>query len=130
MSVVASDLTRSAAFYREAFAWQTLFEGDLDGYPLLHVGPGPLTDGGIWLHPRPADGAPSAPRAEPPLLVLYLDDTGELDDVLARLAAMDVHPHRGPFTDEAGDRYAHVHDPDGHDLVLAVVDDGTARHAD
>lgn len=119
MSVVSSDLGRSAAFYREAFAWQTLFEGDIDGYPLLHVGPGPLTDGGVWLHPATTAG-PRRADTPPPLLVLYVDDDAELDGVLERLASWDVRPHVGPVTDALGDRYAHVRDPDGHELVLAV----------
>lgn len=125
MSVVASDLPRSAAFYREAFAWQTLFEGDVDGYPLLHVGPGPLTDGGVWLHPSGTTG----PRGDagPPLLVLYLDDAAELDTVLGRLADLGTRPHVGPMTDPAGDHYAHVRDPDGHEIVLAAI---TPRQAD
>ncbi len=122
VSVVASDLHRSAAFYREAFAWQTLFEGDVDGYPLLHVGPGPLADGGVWLHPSATPRAPGThAAAHPPLLVLYLDDVRELDEVLGRLAGLGVRPHIGPLVDATGDRYAHVRDPDGHELVLAVL---------
>lgn len=121
VSVVASDLDRSATFYREAFAWQTLYDGDLDGYRLLHVGPGPLADGGVWLHPSATPTAPGAGGAtHPPLLVLYLDDAAELDEVLARLGRLGVTPHVGPLTDPSGDRYAHVRDPDGHELVLAV----------
>ncbi|MBD8078436.1 VOC family protein [Cellulosimicrobium arenosum] len=113
--LMVRDLDTSAAFWTQGLGFRTLFSGESDGFPLLHVGPGEVTDPGLWLVPLP-DGAASARRPGFPSLVLYVDD---LDATLARLAGVGVDPVAGPDTDpDDGDRFAHVLDPDGHRVVL------------
>jgi hypothetical protein len=113
---------RSRGLLREAFGFRTLYEGDIDGYPLLHVGPGGLTDPGLWIHPA-TDGAPVGRQTgDSPFLVLYLDDAAELDAVLercARLGGGTGEPLRE--SDETAERYAHVRDLDGNGIVLALL---------
>lgn len=121
-AVLARDIHATAGFYREAFGFRTLYEGEIDGYPLLHVGPGELTDPGLWIRPA-GDDAPVGRQADDgPFLVLYLDGDAELDAVLERcerLGAQAEKPLRA--SDETADRYAHVRDLDGNVIVLAVL---------
>jgi catechol 2,3-dioxygenase-like lactoylglutathione lyase family enzyme len=116
--LLCRDLEASAAFWRDGFGFGTLFRGESDGFPLLHVGPGRVDEPGLWLVPLP-DGASPLVRSGLPTLVLYVDD---LDAALGRLAAIGVEPVVGPGTDgESGDRYAHVNDPDGHRVVVVQL---------
>ena len=113
--LLCRDLEASAAFWAAGFGFGTLFRGETDGFPLLHVGPGRVDEPGLWLVPLP-DGAAPLVRHGLPNLVLYVDD---VDATLARLAALGVEPLVGPETDpESGDRYAHVNDLDGHRIVV------------
>ena len=122
--LLCHDLDASAAFWADGFGFRTLFRGETDGFPLLHVGPGRVDEPGLWLVPLPESGTPLV-RHGLPNLVLYVDD---LDATLDRLAAAGVTPFVGPDTDpESGDRYAHVNDPDGHRVV--VVQLGTVEPA-
>jgi catechol 2,3-dioxygenase-like lactoylglutathione lyase family enzyme len=116
------DLDVSAAFWADGFGFRTLFRGETDGFPLLHVGPGRVDEPGLWLVPRP-DGAVPLERHGMPDLVLYVDD---VDATLDRLAGLGVEPLAAPETDGAsGDRSAHVTDPDGHRIVVVRLG-GTA----
>ncbi|MBD5784811.1 VOC family protein [Cellulosimicrobium terreum] len=109
------DLEASTAFWSDGFGFRTLFRGDADGFPLLHVGPGGVAEPGLWLVPLP-DGERPLVRPGFPTLVLYVDD---VDATIARLAAVGVEPVVAPATDpETGDRFAHVLDPDGHRVVV------------
>ncbi|MFD2795906.1 VOC family protein [Promicromonospora vindobonensis] len=121
-SLLAKDIRVTAEFYREAFGFRTIYEGDNHGYPLLHIGPGGLADGGLWLH-RAREGAPLGRQAgDSPFLVLYLDDAAEMDAVLKRCSRLGVEPHSPLRADDAtGDLYAHVRDPDGAEIILAVI---------
>jgi len=114
--LLCRDLDASAAFWTDGFGFGTLFRGETDGFPLLHVGPGRVDEPGLWLVPLP-DGAAPLTRFGLPNLVLYVDD---LDASLARLAAVGVDPFVGPDED-AGDRFAHVNDPDGHRIVVVQL---------
>ncbi|WP_222843947.1 VOC family protein, partial [Cellulosimicrobium sp. CUA-896] len=76
---------------------------------------GRVDEPGLWLVPLP-DGAAPPDRHGLPDLVLYVD---HVDATLDRLAGLGVEPFEGPDTDAAsGDRSAHVHDPDGHHVIL------------
>jgi|GEM_PF-1662651 len=119
--LLCRDLDASAAFWADGFGFGTLFRGETDGFPLLHVGPGRVDEPGLWLVPLP-DGATPLVRTGIPTLVLYVDD---VDATVARLGAIGVEPIVAPETDPAtGDRYAHVDDPDGHRVVVVRL--GTA----
>ena len=116
--LLCRDLDASAAFWADGCGFGTLFRGETEGFPLLHVGPGRVDEAGLWLVPLPDGGAPLV-RHGLPNLVLYVDD---LDATLARLAAVGVRPFVGPDADaETGDRYAHVNDPDGHRIVVVQL---------
>ncbi|MFJ4233423.1 VOC family protein [Cellulosimicrobium cellulans] len=116
--LLCRDLDASAAFWADGFGFGTLFRGETEGFPLLHVGPGRVDEPGLWLVPLPDGGAPLV-RHGLPNLVLYVDD---LDATLARLAAVGVEPFVGPDADaESGDRFAHVNDPDGHRVVVVQL---------
>jgi catechol 2,3-dioxygenase-like lactoylglutathione lyase family enzyme len=118
------DLEASAAFWTDGFGFTTLFRGDADGFPLLHVGPGGVEDAGLWLVPLP-DGEAPLVRPGFPSLVLYVDD---VDATLARLAGFGVGPVVPAATDaETGDRFAHVLDPDGHRVVVVRLGTPTPR---
>jgi catechol 2,3-dioxygenase-like lactoylglutathione lyase family enzyme len=115
-AVLASrDLDAAAAFYADAFGFQVLFDASPGGFRLLHVGPGGVADPGLWLFP--ADAAEGARRPDGvPALVLYVEDLGA---VVERLDSLGVVPHVPATSDPAsGQSFAHVHDPDGHELVL------------
>ena len=115
--LLSRDLDASAAFWADGFGFGTLFRGETEGFPLLHVGPGRVDEPGLWLVPLPDGGAPLV-RSGLPNLVLYVDD---LDATLARLATIGVEPSVGPESDDTGDRYAHVDDPDGHRVVVVQL---------
>jgi catechol 2,3-dioxygenase-like lactoylglutathione lyase family enzyme len=53
---------------------------------------------------------------------LVVDD---LDQALAHLAAMNVHPHRGPFAGRAQYRIAFISDPDGNIIELMQIQPGS-----
>ncbi|WP_251152792.1 VOC family protein [Cellulosimicrobium sp. Marseille-Q4280] len=124
--LLCRDLDASAAFWAGGFGFGTLFRGETEGFPLLHVGPGRVDEPGLWLVPLP-DGASPLVRFGLPNLVLYVDD---LDAQLARLSSVGVEPTVGPGSDdETGDRFAHVEDPDGHRIVVVQLGDAVAGSA-
>jgi len=116
--MLCHDLDASAAFWAQGFGFGTLFRGETDGFPLLHVGPGRVDEPGLWLVPLPGGATPLV-RPGLPNLVLYVDD---LDATLAWLAEIGVEPFVGPDADPgSGDRFAHVEDPDGHRVVVVQL---------
>ena len=117
-ALVTPDLERAAAFYRDAFGFRTLFEGSFGDYPLLHVGPGGLTDAGLWLRPAAPEDPVGRQGGTGPFLVLYLDPA-ELDGTLERCAALGAPPHHTAEDDDG--RYAHVRDQDGNEIILAAL---------
>ncbi|MHA7134417.1 VOC family protein [Oerskovia turbata] len=113
--LTSRDLDAAAAFYTGAFGFRVLFDESPGGFRLLHVGPAGVADPGVWIFP--VDGSTATPRPDGvPALVLYVEDLGA---VVERLASMGVAPHVPATTDaDSGQSFAHVHDPDGHELVL------------
>lgn len=111
------DLDVAAAFYRDAFGFATLHDERTLDFRFLHVGPGSVRDAGLWL--VPAAGPPAPRPGFGPVLVLYVDD---LRATIDRLAALGVELS-APLVEDArsGERYAHVLDPDGHELVLVQL---------
>lgn len=112
-----ADLDVAAAFYRDAFGFATLHDDQTPDFRFLHVGPGGLRDPGLWL--VPAAGPPAPRPGFGPALVLYVDD---LEATVERLGALGVELSV-PLVEDArsGERYAHVLDPDGHELVLVQL---------
>lgn len=116
------DLDASAAFYRDAFGFATLFDETTPSFRFLHVGPGSIGDPGLWL--KPAGDAASTGPHDGPSLVLYVDDLGSTVD---RLVALGVELHAPVVRDaRSGQAYAHVLDPDGYELVLAQLPEHVA----
>ncbi|MEP7764751.1 VOC family protein [Sanguibacter sp. 25GB23B1] len=120
--LLVRDPEASAAFYRDAFGFATLFDETTPSFRFLHVGPGSVRDPGLWL--KPAGDAASARPDSGPSLVLYVDDLGATVD---RLAALGVGLH-APVVRDAASRqaYAHVLDPDGYELVLVELPEPVA----
>ena len=106
------DLPAVVAFYRDSIGLPELGGfTDHDGYDGVFLDiPGTgahleFTTGGE--HP------PSEPHPES-LLVLYLDDSGEIDAIAARIARPPVRP-ANPYWERNAVTFA---DPDGHHVVL------------
>jgi predicted enzyme related to lactoylglutathione lyase len=98
------------AFYG-GLGFEVLVDDTRDsGLRLVHVGSEGVAGPGLWL--LRADRERSGPAA-----VLYTDD------LEATLQVVDAHGgglRRGP-ADDAGSRYAHVHDPSGNELILVEL---------
>ena len=116
--LLCRDLDASAAFWADGFGFRTLFQGETEGFPLLHVGPGRVDEPGLWLVPLPEGGAPLVRHGRPP----GAPTGAPPPPSLGRLAAAGGAPFAGPDADaETGDRFAHVHDPDGHRVVVVQL---------
>lgn len=119
-TVLVDDLDRAQEFYAAAFGFTTLVDQQVPGFRYVHVGPGGLTDPGLWLFAATSPEAHARAgnqTAGYPLLVLYTDD---LDADLARLDAAGIRPDHGPL-DDADGRFAHVRDPWGNAIILAQL---------
>jgi catechol 2,3-dioxygenase-like lactoylglutathione lyase family enzyme len=114
--LTSRDLDAAASFYTEAFGFRVLFDETPGGFRLLHVGPAGVADPGLWIFPVEEGGATPRTPDGVPALVLYVEDLGA---VVGRLASLGVTPHV-PSTSDAGSgqSFAHVLDPDGHEIVL------------
>ncbi|MGO2658284.1 VOC family protein [Mycetocola reblochoni] len=124
--LLSDDIDRSLDFYRRHFDLHSVVDDDLDGFRLTHVGAGGVEDPGLWLFPAEAAGArPGAATGSAPALVLYVDSLDGVVDSLDRGG----HPLRVPVTgDPGGQRYAHVDDPDGNEIVVVeFAGEGRAR---
>ncbi|GAA1409110.1 hypothetical protein GCM10009639_59420 [Kitasatospora putterlickiae] len=117
--VLVEDVEAALGFYRDGLGFAVLFDGDLDGYRLLHVGP---ADGagaaGLWLMPAESAEARAVVGRQTggmPLLVLYTDD---LDRVAARLTELGVATRPG-VPDGGSGRSLHFRDLYGNELIAA-----------
>ncbi|MFF7457213.1 VOC family protein [Kitasatospora sp. NPDC008115] len=128
--VLVEDAEAALAFYRDVLGFTVLFDGDLDGYRLLHVGPsggpsggptgGPGATAGLWLMPAESPDARAAVGRQTggmPLLVLHTDG---LDRVAARLAEHGV-PTRPGVADGGPGRSLHFQDLYGNELIAAQL---------
>ncbi|MFE7558316.1 VOC family protein [Kitasatospora sp. NPDC057500] len=120
--VLVEDAEAALAFYGDVLGFTVLFDGDLDGYRLLHVGPmgEPGATAGLWLMPAESADARAAVGRQTggmPLLVLYTDD---LDRVAARLTESGV-PTRPGAPDGGPGRSLHFQDLYGNELIAAQL---------
>ncbi|MER7708456.1 VOC family protein [Kitasatospora sp. NPDC097605] len=118
--VVVEDADAALGFYRDGLGFSVLFDGDLDGYRLLHVGPAGGDGPGLWLMPAESAEARAAVGRQTggmPLLVLHTDD---LDRVAARLAELGV-PARAGAPDGGPGRSLHFRDLYGNELIAAQL---------
>ncbi|MFF8770677.1 VOC family protein [Kitasatospora sp. NPDC015120] len=118
--VLVEDADAALAFYRDGLGFRVLFDGDLDGYRLLHVRPAGGPGAGLWLMPAESADARAAVGRQTgglPLLVLYTDD---LDRVAARLAELGV-PVRPGVPDGGPGRSLHFRDLYGNELIAAQL---------
>ncbi|MER6361694.1 VOC family protein [Kitasatospora sp. NPDC001527] len=122
--VLVEDAEAALAFYRDGLGFTVLFDGDLGGYRLLHVGPagGPAGGAGtgLWLMPAESAQARAAVGCQTggmPLLVLHTDD---LDRVAARLARLGVATRPG-VPDGGPGRSLHFRDLYGNELIAAQL---------
>ncbi|MFB6894560.1 VOC family protein [Kitasatospora sp. NPDC056327] len=116
--VLVEDAEAALAFYRDGLGFTVLFDGDLDGYRLLHVGPPGGAGAGLWLMPAESPEAKAAVGRQTgglPVLVLYTDD---LDRVAARLAELGVASRPG-VPDGGPGRSLHFRDLYGNELIAA-----------
>ena len=75
-----------------------------------------MEDPGLWLVPaEAAEQRPGCPTGSAPAMVLYVDSLDQVVDSLTTAG----YPLRVPVTeDPGGQRYAHVNDPDGNEIVV------------
>ncbi|MFD2840489.1 VOC family protein [Populibacterium corticicola] len=115
-----TDLAAAIDWYVSCFGFRVLFDQELfPGFRSVHVGPGDMSDPGVWLFPTDHPHT----RQEP-ALVLYSTD---IDAAAARLGELDT-PLVAPITGERGSRSLQVRDPSGNVLVIAEVDEHTTEN--
>ena len=117
-TLLVHDLDETVRFYRDAFEFATLFDGEVaPGLRTVHIGPHGQRGAGLWLLRATSDagharvGTQTAPE---PALVLYVKD---LATQLQRLDALDVRVVK-PLMSNDGASFAHVLDNCGNEIVL------------
>jgi catechol 2,3-dioxygenase-like lactoylglutathione lyase family enzyme len=119
----ASDLERSIRWYESAFGARKVFhakqEGDRPELVFLEFAKGQF----IELFTNGKSKVPQTPDAIGYQHFCVLVD--DLEQALAHLATMNVHPHRGPFAGRAQYRIAFISDPDGNIIELMQIQPGS-----
>lgn len=121
-TILVKDLDAARDFYANAFGFVTIFDEEIfPGFRALHVGPEGESAPGFWLIRATTPDAESRvgrQTGDEPAFVLYTDD---LAADLTRLAALGVHPIKGPTEDESKARFVHIRDNSGNELVLVQL---------
>lgn len=116
-TILVNDLDESSRFYRGAFGFDVLFDGELEsGARTLHLGCARNGDASLWLLLGSREvGHPvvSVQTIGEPHLVLFLDD---LQEAVGRLQSMGVSVVK-PIVD-AGVGFSRVIDNSGNEIVL------------
>jgi catechol 2,3-dioxygenase-like lactoylglutathione lyase family enzyme len=107
VTLATADMAASTAFYR-ALGFDLVVGGPDAAFTTYRVGPGFLN---IQLDTAHAPIAAIWGR-----LIFWVDD---VDAVYARAAEAGVAPMTAPADAPWGERYFHLHDPDGHELSFA-----------
>jgi predicted enzyme related to lactoylglutathione lyase len=129
MTILVHDLDEAKAFYRDAFGFETLFDGDVaPGLRTVHVGPHGERGAGLWLLEATTPASLERVGAQTggePTLVLYTDD---LAGELRRLESLALSVVK-PLASSNGAGFVHVLDNSGNEIVLAQLPDDEARPA-
>jgi catechol 2,3-dioxygenase-like lactoylglutathione lyase family enzyme len=125
IGIVAQDLRRSLAFYREL---GLEIPPDADNLPHVEA----TITGGLRLMWDPVETVRSFdPQWTPPSggsrmgLAFLMDSPADVDQAYARLVSLGYHGHLEPFDAEWGQRYASIHDPDGNGVDLFAPLEGS-----
>jgi catechol 2,3-dioxygenase-like lactoylglutathione lyase family enzyme len=124
VGIVVADMARSLAFYRR-LGLELPPEADREGHVELAL-PGGLrllfdtveTINSFDPEWRPATGGPSMG------LGFRLESPADVDRVYAELVGLGYEGHRAPWDAFWGQRYAVLHDPDGHGVDLFAPSGG------
>lgn len=121
MTILVNDLDDAKAFYRDAFGFATLFDGEVaPGLRTVHVGPHGERGAGLWLleatTPASLDRVGAQTGGEP-TLVFYTDD---IASELRRIERLTVRVVK-PLTSSDGASFVHVLDDSGNEIVLAQL---------
>lgn len=119
----ASNLERSIRWYEGAFGAKKVFhakqEGDRPELLFLEFAKGQFIE--LFTNGKSKVQQPSDAIGYQHFCVV-VDD---LEQALAHLAAINVHPHRGPFDGRAQYRIAFISDPDGNIIELMQIERGS-----
>jgi catechol 2,3-dioxygenase-like lactoylglutathione lyase family enzyme len=114
-----SDLERSIRWYRDAFGAEVALhakqEGERPELLFLEFAKGQFVE--FFTNGKNRGQQPSDPIGYLHFCLL-VDD---LEAAVRHLAAMNVHPDRGPFTGRARQRIAFISDPDGNVIELMEI---------
>jgi predicted enzyme related to lactoylglutathione lyase len=122
LTLLVHDLDETKDFYANAFGFHTLFVGEVaPGFRTVHIGPGDLTDTGLWLIKATSQESKTrvgAQTAGEPALVFYTDT---LRNDLDRLESMGVVPVKPVTGSPSGTLFAHIRDNNGNEIVLVEL---------
>ena len=107
VTLVSLDMAASVAFY-EALGFTLLYGGAEAGFTSFRVGTGYLN--------LQVDAEGDPPGAGWGRIVFWVAD---VDDMHGRALAAGFAPATSPADAPWGERYFHIHDPDGHELSFA-----------
>jgi catechol 2,3-dioxygenase-like lactoylglutathione lyase family enzyme len=107
ITLLTADMGEAVAFY-QTLGFELSYGGEEVQFTSFRVGPGHLN--------LQLDTIGSPPRAVWGRVVLWVDD---VDAMYARALAAGFDPQTSPADALWGERYFHIHDPDGHELSFA-----------
>ena len=106
VTLVVSDMRRSVRFYR-SLGFALRYGGEEAGFTSLAVGEGSLN----------LEGCPGRePASRWGRIIFFVSD---VDAMYERALALGLSPQAPPRDAPWGERFFHVHDPDGHELSFA-----------
>lgn len=108
VTLAVTDMARSTAFY-ERLGFQRLYGGETDAFTSFQAGPG-------FLNLELVEGVDVSGGAKWGRAIFYV---GDVDGMHDRAIAAGLHPESEPTDAPWGERYFHLHDPDGHELSFA-----------
>jgi catechol 2,3-dioxygenase-like lactoylglutathione lyase family enzyme len=107
VTLLTAGMADAVSFYR-ALGFRLLYGGLEAPFTSFRVGTGFLN--------LQADDASTRERAVWGRIVLWVDD---VDEMYRRAVAAGFDPQSAPADAPWGERYFHIHDPDGHELSFA-----------